>query len=355
MFAARRTVRTPARRLIRRPSRGVAIALSIAVHAALLYGLARVTILAPRRPDRLGEEALTTIALAPLPANDTAPPPSEPAVAEPPAAPPPSLPPAQDPTPAPPPAPAAPLLIKAEAPRPAPPTFEARSTAPPAPAHTETAPPPPPPRDEKPRDMAASFAGVEVARATRIVYVMDGSAAMVPSLPFVKEELLRSVGRLGAGQAFQVVVFRRPPVVNGRATAPEIERFSTSEPYLDATPSNKLRLAQWLERVQPKGGSAPLLGLSAGLNQGPDLVFLLTCSIRRTGASEWGSGKEAILASLDALNPVNAFTGQRPAVIKALQFLDEDPTGILPAIASAHGDGEGSYRVLTLDDLRPGR
>lgn len=203
--------------------------------------------------------------------------------------------------------------------------------------------------------MAASFAGVEVSRATRIVYVMDGSAAMVPSLPFVKEELMRSVGRLGAGQAFQVVVFRRPPVVNGRATAPEIERFSASEPYLDATPSNKVRLAQWLERVQPKGGSAPLIGLSAGLNQGPDLVFLLTRSIRRTGTSEWGSGKDSILASLDALNPVNAFTGQRRAVIKTLQFLDEDPTGILPAIASAHGDGEGSYRVLTVDDLRPSR
>lgn len=352
MFAARSTARASARRLIRRPSRGVAIALSVVVHAALLYGLARVTILAPRRPDRLGEEALTTIALAPLPANGAAPPPSEPPAAEPPAPAPSPPPPVQDPTPTQPPAPAAPLLIKAEAPRGAPPAFETRSTAP-VPARAEPAPPPP--RAEKPRDMAASFAGVEVARATRIVYVMDGSAAMVPSLPFVKEELLRSVGRLGAGQAFQVVVFRRPPVVNGRATAPEIERFSSGEPYLDATPSNKLRLAQWLERVQPKGGSAPLIGLSAGLNQGPDLVFLLTCSIRRTGASEWGSGKEAILASLDALNPVNAFTGQRPAVIKALQFLDEDPTGILPAIASAHGDGEGSYRVLTLDDLRPGR
>lgn len=352
MFVARRTARTPERRLIRRPSRGVAIALSIAVHAALLYGLARITILAPRRPERLGEEALTTIALAPLPANGAAPPPPKGAAAEPPAPPPPPPTPVQDPTPTQPPAPAAPLLIKAEAPRAAPPVFETRSTAP-APARAEPAPPPP--RDEKPRDMAASFAGVEVARATRIVYVMDGSAAMVPSLPFVKEELMRSVGRLGAGQAFQVVVFRRPPVVNGRATAPEIERFSTGEPYLDATPSNKRRLAQWLERVQPKGGSAPLIGLSAGLNQGPDLVFLLTCSIRRTGASEWGSGKDAILASLDALNPVNAFTGQRPAVIKALQFLDEDPTGLLPAIASAHGDGEGSYRVLTLDDLRPGR
>ncbi|MCE7974080.1 MAG: hypothetical protein DYG92_07105 [Leptolyngbya sp. PLA1] len=203
--------------------------------------------------------------------------------------------------------------------------------------------------------MVASFAGMEVARATRIVYVMDGSAAMVPSFPFVKDELLRSVGRLGAGQAFQVIVFRRPPVVNGRSTAPEIERFPAGESYLDATAAHKLRLSQWLDRVQPKGGSAPLIGLSAGLNQGPDLVFLLTCSIRRTGASEWSSGKDSILASLDALNPVNSFTGQRPAVIKTIQFLDEDPTGILRAIASVHGDGEGSYRVLTLEDLRPSR
>lgn len=350
MFGAPRL----ARRLIPRTSRGVAIALSIAVHAGLLYGLARVTILAPRRPDRLGEEALTTITLAPMPAEDAGDPPGDPAPRDATAAQSPAPSPAQEPAPAHPPAPAAPLLIKAEASRPAPPAFETRPPVPQAP-RPEPAPPPAADPPQQPRDMAASFAGMEVARATRIVYVMDGSAAMVPSFPFVKEELLRSVGRLGTGQAFQVIVFRRPPMVNGRLTAPEIERFSANEPYLNATASNKVRLAQWLDRVQPKGGSAPLIGLSAGLNQEPDLVFLLTCSIRRTGASEWGSGKDAILASLDALNPINSFTGQRPAVIKAVQFLDEDPTGILRAIASAHGDGVGSYRVLTLDDLRPSR
>jgi hypothetical protein len=352
VFAARRSTR----RRIPRPSRSVAIALSLAVHAGLLYGLARVTILSPRRPDRLGEEALTTITLAPLPEADDATPPAERVAMEAPAAEPPAPSSAPEPSPAQALAPAEPLLIKAEASRPAPPAFETRHPAPPA-TRTDPTPPPLPPAaaPQQPREMAASFAGMEVARATRIVYVMDGSAAMVPSFPFVKEELLRSVGRLGTGQAFQVIVFRRPPIVNGRATAPEIEQFSASEPYVSASASNKVRLARWLDRVQPRGGSAPLIGLSAGLNQGPDLVFLLTCSIRRTGASEWGNGKDSILANLDALNPVNGFTGQRPTVIKAVQFLDEDPTGILRAIATAHGDGAGSYRVLTLDDLRPSR
>jgi hypothetical protein len=38
-------------------------------------------------------------------------------------------------------------------------------------------------------------------------------------------------------------------------------------------------------------------------------------------------------------------------VIKTIQFLEEDPTGVMRAIAERHGDGPGSYRVLTPRDL----
>jgi hypothetical protein len=33
-------------------------------------------------------------------------------------------------------------------------------------------------------------------------------------------------------------------------------------------------------------------------------------------------------------------------VIKALQFIEDDPTGTMRAIADLHGDGEGSYRIV---------
>ena len=122
-----------------------------------------------------------------------------------------------------------------------------------------------------------------------------------------------------------------------------------SEPVIGRRP---LRVAQWLESVQPEGRSDPLVGLTAALQFQPDLVFLLTHSIRRSGGSaEWGAGNAATLAALDKLNPVHAGAGLRPTVIKAIQFIDEDPTGLLQQIARLHGDGEGSYRVLSIAQI----
>jgi hypothetical protein len=333
----------------RRPRRktSAAVVLSIVVHGALLYVLARVTILTPRRPERLAEAPSTTLTLPPAPEPRAAPVPDEPTPQPQPA-------PALQPTPpAEPPRPA-PLLITAtpervpEAmqvePRPAPRAMAPAPSAPPPP------PPPPPPREE-PR---VSFAGLDASPASRIVYVVDGSAAMIPTLPFVKDELARSVARLSPTQVFQVIVFRSPPMVDDRPTAPALESFAPAGTFVPATPANKVRLGAWIEEARPAGGSAPLVGLRAAMGQSPDLVFLMTCSIKRTGG-DWGDGRDAILAELDRLNPVNTWTHQRPAVIKAVQFLDDDPTGILPAIASSHGDGPGSYRVLRLKELSPAR
>ena len=43
--------------------------------------------------------------------------------------------------------------------------------------------------------------------------------------------------------------------------------------------------------------------------------------------------------------------GRRRVVIKAIQFLEPDPTGTMPLIGEQHGDGPGSYSVLTLQAL----
>jgi len=56
------------------------------------------------------------------------------------------------------------------------------------------------------------------------------------------------------------------------------------------------------------------------------------------------------MAELDRLNP-RGLNGQRRATIKAIQFLEEDPTGTMQAIGEEHGDGPGSYTVLTLRAL----
>jgi hypothetical protein len=198
--------------------------------------------------------------------------------------------------------------------------------------------------------VGATFAGLGARQASSVVYVVDASGAMVSSLKWVFKELERSVGALSSAQKFQVVLFRETP--GGQAAC---EIFGGARAGLAAaTPANKAALSQWLATIEPTGRSNPLDGLKRAIELDPDAVFLLSRSIRRSSGERetggvWGRGPEETLAELDRLNPKRA--GHRRVVIKAIQFLEEDPTGTMQLIGTEHGDGPGSYRVLSLQDL----
>ena len=343
-----RSVPTPARH---RPAVAAAVAASVVVHAGLV--LALVTIRwEPARPARLTDApaAETRLTLAPLTSIPEAAP--EPEVPEPP-----PEPETAEPEVAAPEAERVAMLTPSPPVEIAPAPVAAPITAP-RKARVETPARPPRPRAAPP--VVASFAGVEATRARSVVYVVDASGAMTSTLDFVKAELASSLGRLDLSQRFQIIVFRDLPAPvpgragrrAGRADAVGPTQAFRADALSGATllaPTDTVRAdaAAWLTSIDPAGRSDPLAGLSAALALRPDLVFLLTRSIRRTGgAAEWGAGNAATLAALDRLNPADPDTGQRPTVIKAIQFLDEDPTGLLRAIASAHGDGPGSYTVV---------
>lgn len=221
------------------------------------------------------------------------------------------------------------------------------TTAEPGDAEPPTDPPPTPPKARAP----TTFAGLASERADRVVYVVDASGAMASSLAFVVQELTRSIGALDESQYFQVVLFREMPPDSADAGRPPYEAFAPD--LVRATPGNKAAVGSWLSAARPVGRSTPLPGLRAALTFKPDVVFLLTRSIVRSGRTrEWGSGNDDVLSQLDALNPVNSLTRRRPTIIKAIQFLDEDPSGLLKAIAASHGDGAGSYAVRKIEDLR---
>lgn|GEM_PF-605587 len=193
---------------------------------------------------------------------------------------------------------------------------------------------------------SATFAGMRATSVTDVVYVVDVSGAMVNSLGFVIDELQRSVSRLSIRQRFQVVLFHN----TGDAL---VETIPGRTGLVRASPAERERTALWLDTVYAGGRSNPLDGLRRALEFKPDVVFMLSRSIQRTADARWGRGKDAILAELDRLNPRDPDTGRRPVVIKTIQFLDEDPTGIMQAIGLEHGDpgDPQSHSVLTLDDL----
>ncbi|MCG3124017.1 MAG: hypothetical protein GIKADHBN_02457 [Phycisphaerales bacterium] len=226
--------------------------------------------------------------------------------------------------------------------------------APPPPPAAKPAPASPPPRAAAtaPADRPTVFAGVQARRALRIVYVVDASGPMASSMAFVKEELMRSIGALGPDQSFQVLFFRETPGSAAGARAFEAFDARSASPQLAAaTPDVKKRLRAWMSSIRPTGRSSPQPALEEAMRLGPDLVFVLGRRIKRTNLSDSASEVRQVLAALDRLNPQNPINGKRPVVIKTIQFLDDDPSGLFQAIAQSHGDGAGSYRLLTLDQL----
>ncbi len=199
----------------------------------------------------------------------------------------------------------------------------------------------------------ASFAGLRSQAASRIVYVVDASGAMASSFSFVKDQLKRSVDRLAPTQHFQIVLFgdtkNRP---EGTPPFRVLTPKGSKPTLIRATPANQQAVADWIDAALPGGRSNPADGLRAAFEFKPDLIFMLSRSIQRSGPNaSWGRGKDAILADLDRLNPLSKHTARRRVTIKTIQFLDEDPTGTMKAIALTHGDGEGSYRLVRWEDL----
>jgi len=181
------------------------------------------------------------------------------------------------------------------------------------------------------------FAGLGASNARSVVYIVDASGPMVTSMPRVVHELRRSVEQLSPAQKFGVVLFRRTESGGGA------EVFSPV--LMRATPSAKRRLVDWLAEIRPVGASNPLTGLEAALKLKPDAAFLLSRSIVRSGGGVWDDGLESTLARLEELNPPVTPDGRRATLIQTIQFLDDDPTGIMQAIGARHGQGAG-YRVI---------
>ncbi|MBC7835132.1 MAG: hypothetical protein H7Y88_08525 [Phycisphaerales bacterium] len=195
------------------------------------------------------------------------------------------------------------------------------------------------------------FVGLGASGARSVVYVIDGSGPMVTTLPLVIAEVERSVGRLRPTQSFSVVVFHRARSKAGEADDDGAEVFSKR--LVRATPGAKQRLCDWLKAIEPGGQSNPLDGLRSALALRPQAVFLLSRGIERSGGGLWEQGMGRTLRELDRLNPA-PHDGRRATIIKTVQFLDEDPTGIMQAIGEVHGGlassrdgaGEKGYTVI---------
>jgi len=195
------------------------------------------------------------------------------------------------------------------------------------------------------RAQAVRFAGARTGAAARLVFCVDASGATATSFSYIRERLLQSIDTLSPTQRFRVVLFRERSG-SGVELVPRAR-----EPLVRATRANKELVARTLGRTIAAGRSNPLEALRAALALEPDLVILVSRAIERTGDDPWAGGLAKVRASLDTLNPPDPVTGTRPVVIKTIQLLDDDPSGVLRAIGTWHGDGVDDHQVVPYEDL----
>lgn len=231
---------------------------------------------------------------------------------------------------------------------------------------TTTMPPPQPLAPPSQPARSASFAGLKAERARKVVYAVDASGVMVSSLPFVLDELERNIAKLDPDQQYQVIVFQEPirPQDETVAIEPSIERLLEHSYWIrssvdEAKPSlmnagetaavRQKQIEDLRKRIKPGGPSNPLTGLRVALSLKPDVIFLLSRGIKRSGTA-WGPGVDEVAAALDRANP--KVGGSREVQIKTVQFVEPDPTGLMDRIAREHGGKGSKSSVVTIDDLR---
>jgi hypothetical protein len=210
--------------------------------------------------------------------------------------------------------------------------------------------------EHTPTGAGVAFAGLTARgeQARTVVYVIDASGPMISSLTDVFAEVNRSVGALLPTQRFGVVLF---------SDAGNAQTTVVFDPELrEANTRNREQLKTWLAGVTANGRSNPMDGLRAALKLKPQVIFLLSRSISRTGGGVWDVGPEVTLNELDRLNPQLPpgpdGVKRRATLIKTIQFQEPDSTGIMQQIAERHG-GAGTrsvdgpaYRVLKREELQ---
>lgn len=181
--------------------------------------------------------------------------------------------------------------------------------------------------------------------AKKIAFVVDASGSMVGVLPFVINELKRSINALQVGQHFTVIFFTGDGVF-------EVPGGGSRSGIRQATPEWKQDCSIWItldaHNVEPRGrGSVHAVeAIELALQHKPHLVFLLSDNL--TGGGIGATTSEIFQNEImDAMADAN--TGNPPAKFNTIQFLYRDPledaglTGTLELIAEETG---GVYKFL---------
>ena len=140
--------------------------------------------------------------------------------------------------------------------------------------------------------------------ARNVVFVIDASGSLVDTMPFVVDELKRTIRGLDEKQRFGVV-FTREGIQEWRMSKADSEQ--------------KSRVLNWLEENKygfARGEDDVVAAIRTALQMKPDLIFLLSDNI--TGVGEYSIDRQKLLDEITRANTKNT-------KINTIQFLYPDP------------------------------
>lgn len=174
--------------------------------------------------------------------------------------------------------------------------------------------------------------------ARRIAFVIDASGSLLDTLPFVLQELQKTVDSLHPRQEFTVLFYQGDTIIEAPPAG-----------LKQAIASHKQQLAHWLDpqkrNIFAGGASDPVPAIKRALSYQPQLIFLLSDNI--TAGDLYQIDQRRLLDEITAANT----SGTR---INTLQFLYADArTGpeqkeTLELIAEQSG---GVYRFIGSNEL----
>lgn len=169
--------------------------------------------------------------------------------------------------------------------------------------------------------------------AKKLAYIIDASGSLLDSMPFVINEIKRSVSELSDKQSFTIIFFQGEEVI-------EVPPFGLKK----ATSDIKQKIINWIDtdsgHVTPRGSTNPIKAISRALSYKPDLVFLLSDNI--TGRSQYEMNQTRLLGEIRKANTSHT-------KINTIQFLYPDPlmkVGLKPTMEMISDESGGIYKFV---------
>lgn len=169
--------------------------------------------------------------------------------------------------------------------------------------------------------------------AKRLAYIIDASGSLLDSMPFVINEIKRSISELSDQQSFTIIFFQGDDVIE---VPPQGLKKATSD--------LKQQVINWVDlgsgNIVPQGGSSPVKAIKRALRYKPQLVFLLSDNI--TGRAQYEMNQKRLLAEIKQANASHT-------KINTIQFLYPDPltkVGLKPTMELISDNTGGIYKFV---------